>query len=39
MEAMKMKTSITTPAAGKVKTIPVAAGDTVREGQPLVEFE
>ncbi len=39
LEAMKMKTSITTPVAGKVKAVPVAAGDTVREGQTLVEFE
>lgn len=39
LEAMKMHTSITAPADGKIKSIPVAAGDTVRENQVLVEFE
>ena len=39
VEAMKMNTSITAPLAGRVKTIPVAVGDNVREGQMLVEFE
>ncbi len=39
IEAMKMKTSIAAPAPGKIKNIPVAVGDNVREGQTLVEFE
>jgi len=39
IEAMKMKTSIAAPTSGKVKSIPVAAGDSVRESQTLVEFE
>lgn len=39
LEAMKMHTSIGAPADGMIKSIPVAAGDTVREGQVLVEFE
>jgi biotin carboxyl carrier protein len=39
IEAMKMNTSIAAPTAGKIKSIPVAVGDTVREGQALAEFE
>jgi len=39
IEAMKMNTAITAPVAGKIKTVAVAAGDHVREGQRLVEFE
>ena len=39
LEAMKMHTSIAAPADCVIKSIPVAAGDTVREGQVLVEFE
>ncbi len=39
LEAMKMKTRINATQAGKVKAIKVAAGDTVRESQLLVEFE
>lgn len=39
VEAMKMNTSITAPMAGRVKAVPVAVGDNVREGQMLVEFE
>ncbi len=39
IEAMKMNTSIAAPTAGKIKAIPVAVGDTVIEGQALVEFE
>ncbi|MBU0549928.1 acetyl-CoA carboxylase biotin carboxyl carrier protein subunit [Myxococcota bacterium] len=38
LEAMKMKTNITAAAPGKVKAIPVAVGDNVREGQTLVEL-
>lgn len=39
IEAMKMNTSIAAPGHGKIKGIPVAAGDAVREGQLLAEFE
>lgn len=39
IEAMKMETSITAPAAGKVAAVNVAAGDAVKQGQVLVEFE
>jgi biotin carboxyl carrier protein len=39
LEAMKMKTNITASAAGRVKAVPVAVGDTVREGQILVELD
>jgi len=38
IEAMKMKTSIAAPTAGKIKSIPVAVGDSVQERQSLVEF-
>lgn len=39
LEAMKMKTSIAAPADGKVKAVPVAKGDNIREGQTLLEYE
>lgn len=39
IEAMKMETSITAPEAGKIARINVAAGDAVKQGQVLVEFE
>ena len=39
LEAMKMETDITAPVAGKVSTINVAVGDSVKGGQVLVEFE
>ncbi|WP_165250050.1 biotin/lipoyl-containing protein [Paludisphaera soli] len=39
IEAMKMETSITAPAAGKIAKINVAAGDAVKQGQVLIEFE
>lgn len=39
IEAMKMETSITAPAAGKVAKVNVAPGDAVKQGQVLVEFE
>ena len=35
---MKMETAIAAPGAGKVKAVLVAAGDSVRENQILVEF-
>ena len=36
---MKMQTSINSPVDGTIKSINVAAGDTVRESQVLVEFQ
>ena len=39
IEAMKMETTIAAPSAGRVKAVLVAAGDSVRESQTLVEFE
>jgi methylmalonyl-CoA carboxyltransferase 1.3S subunit len=39
LEAMKMETDITAPVAGKVGTINVNVGDSVKGGQVLVEFE
>jgi biotin carboxyl carrier protein len=39
IEAMKMNNSITAPATARVKAVVVAAGDSVREGQTLVELE
>ena len=39
LEAMKMETDITAPVAGKVSTINVNVGDSVKGGQVLVEFE
>jgi methylmalonyl-CoA carboxyltransferase 1.3S subunit len=39
LEAMKMETDITAPVAGKVGTIHVKVGDSVKGGQILVEFE
>lgn len=39
IEAMKMETAISAHRDGKVKAVPVAAGDAVRENELLVEFE
>lgn len=36
LEAMKMNTVVSAHAAGSVKVIHVAAGDSVEEGQPLL---
>ena len=38
IEAMKMETAIAAPQAGTVKAVLVAAGDTVRETEMLIEF-
>jgi biotin carboxyl carrier protein len=38
LEAMKMETTITSPVDGTVKTLNVAAGESVQPGQVLVEF-
>jgi methylmalonyl-CoA carboxyltransferase small subunit len=39
LEAMKMETKITSPDTATVARVNVAAGDAVRAGQVLVEFE
>ena len=39
IEAMKMETRIVAEADGTVKAVSVAAGDGVKPGQVLVEFE
>ena len=39
LEAMKMETSVTSPVTGKIKSINVAPGDSVQNGQVVVEFE
>jgi len=39
LEAMKMQTNVTAPAAGTVKAVHVNAGESVKVGQVLVEFE
>jgi len=39
LEAMKMETNITAPAAGKIAAIPVKEGDGVQSGQVVVELE
>jgi biotin carboxyl carrier protein len=36
---MKMETAITSPVSGRIKSIPVAAGESVQSGHVLVEFE
>ncbi|MGA7830572.1 MAG: biotin/lipoyl-containing protein [Terracidiphilus sp.] len=39
LEAMKMETNVTAPCAGKVKSVRVAQGDSVKTNQVVVEFE
>ncbi len=39
LEAMKMETRISAPAAGKIKSLKVAPGDAVKLNQILAEFE
>ena len=39
LEAMKMETNITAPVAAKVARVNVKAGEAVKTGQVLVEFE
>lgn len=39
LEAMKMETNVTAPAAGKVKGVRIKEGDSVKSGQVIVEFE
>lgn len=38
LEAMKMKNSIRASRAGKIAVVHVSAGNSVRHGQPLMEF-
>jgi biotin carboxyl carrier protein len=39
LEAMKMENSIMTPAAAKIKSVKVNAGQAVEKGQVLIELE
>jgi methylmalonyl-CoA carboxyltransferase small subunit len=39
LEAMKMKTNISAPHAGKIKAIKVKTGDKIETGQVLLTFE
>jgi methylmalonyl-CoA carboxyltransferase small subunit len=39
LEAMKMETEITAPVSGKVASVKVNAGDSVKSGQVVVEWE
>lgn len=39
LEAMKMETNVTAHSAGKVKSVRVAQGDSVKVNQVVVEFE
>jgi methylmalonyl-CoA carboxyltransferase small subunit len=39
LEAMKMETEITAPIAGKVASVKVNAGDSVKNGQVVLEWE
>ncbi len=38
LEAMKMKNTIRADRAGKITTVYISNGDTVKHGQPLVDF-
>jgi glutaconyl-CoA/methylmalonyl-CoA decarboxylase subunit gamma len=38
LEAMKMKTNIASPYAGKIKAILVGVGDTIEAGKPIITF-
>jgi biotin carboxyl carrier protein len=39
LEAMKMKTNISSPQNGKIKSIKVKVGDKIEIGHPLLTFE
>lgn len=39
LEAMKMETPVTAPAAGKIKSVDVAPGNAVKLDQVLIQFE
>jgi methylmalonyl-CoA carboxyltransferase small subunit len=39
LEAMKMESAVTAPVAGRLKSVHVAPGESVKANQVLVEFE
>jgi glutaconyl-CoA/methylmalonyl-CoA decarboxylase subunit gamma len=39
LEAMKMKTNISAPHAGKIKTVKAKQGDKIESGQVILTFE
>jgi methylmalonyl-CoA carboxyltransferase small subunit len=39
LEAMKMETSVTAPVEGKLKSVNVVPGESVKANQVLVEFD
>jgi glutaconyl-CoA/methylmalonyl-CoA decarboxylase subunit gamma len=39
LEAMKMNTNVSSPVAGRVRTIEARVGEAVRQGQVLLTFE
>ena len=39
LEAMKMETAVTAPVEGKLKSVNVAPGESVKVNQVLVEFD
>lgn len=39
LEAMKMEASITSPTSGTIRSVEVAAGDAVREGQLVARID
>ncbi len=39
LEAMKMETAVTAPVGGKLKSVHVAPGDSVKANQVLAEFD
>jgi methylmalonyl-CoA carboxyltransferase small subunit len=39
LEAMKMEANVTAPCTGKVKSVSVAPGDSVKVNQIIVEIE
>jgi methylmalonyl-CoA carboxyltransferase small subunit len=39
LEAMKMETAITAPVEGKLKSVKVTPGESVKANQVLVEFD
>jgi biotin carboxyl carrier protein len=38
IEAMKMNSNVSSPISGTIRAINVKVGDSVRQGQPLLEF-
>lgn len=39
LEAMKMESNVLSPVNGRIKVVSAAAGESVKKGQVLVEFE